>query len=410
MADEATIRIVLDQGTGPGSTLTGGSASTVVQPPPRPQPATPRQPTPAGRSRTPDAPEGLADIAQKYRGLLSRVFGTFVGTILDLVLSVRRAMPEIPTVYPAIDREEGQQTVPKSPSPQMPSQAQAARPPSSLAPFGTASARPLQGRSFSDVQPKQFNTNVAAGASTGVAVAGAAAIAVAAFEAVKLIKNNLYSGITGVGRLGASAISANADPSQSLMALGGAAKSASDAIFILNPPLSILGNVAAATTQSLASLMQALDGVVDRYKGLSGPLATATTQSEITQALGDVRRAQEVGPQLAQYVNARSDLQQNVEDTKIKLLEHMVPLVTKLVENIDKLWPVIEFAVDTNVRVVEALVGPILLAINGLAALMPEKPRPERPVTPTEAMLQGFPWGTRGEGGFESTAGGGGIG
>jgi hypothetical protein len=71
-------------------------------------------------------------------------------------------------------------------------------------------------------------------------------------------------------------------------------------------------------------------------------VAQATAMAELRQVLGDIRRGGEVGPALANYVNARADLQQKYEDVKVRILEQLLPAVTGGMKVVERLLPVVE--------------------------------------------------------------------
>ncbi len=52
-------------------------------------------------------------------------------------------------------------------------------------------------------------------------------------------------------------------------------------------------------------------------------------RADVAQILGDFRRAQVLAPQLSGFVDARSQLQQKIEDAKMRFMIAMLPLVTR---------------------------------------------------------------------------------
>jgi hypothetical protein len=170
----------------------------------------------------------------------------------------------------------------------------------------------------------------AAGGALGAigAAAGPAAIAAAVLIGLKALSNQINQTIRALGMFGSQLISPSADPSQYVGDIGNAMSAFSDKIFYVSPLLGMLGGAAGATAESLSKLMASVDGLVERYRQFSPGIATAQAGAEVRQLLGDLRRAQEATPALMRYIKARSDLQQRIEDTKIRILTRLEPLIT----------------------------------------------------------------------------------
>jgi len=71
-------------------------------------------------------------------------------------------------------------------------------------------------------------------------------------------------------------------------------------------------------------------------------VALAQAQAQVIATLGDLRRAQEAGPQLAEYIRARTELQQKWEDMKVRLLQRIVPMLNSGMGILEKLIPLVE--------------------------------------------------------------------
>ncbi len=88
-----------------------------------------------------------------------------------------------------------------------------------------------------------------------------------------------------------------------------------------------MATVAGQVVASFGQVVQALDQTADRFTGFNAELTQAQAMADLREVLGDIRRAQDIGPDLARFVRARSDTQQQLEDTKIALLKEVVPVV-----------------------------------------------------------------------------------
>jgi hypothetical protein len=128
------------------------------------------------------------------------------------------------------------------------------------------------------------------------------------------------------------AASPDTDPSVPIAKLGEAASQAGQMMMATVPPLGMLMVGAGEAGKSLAGLMQSINKTAERYGEYSPEIASAQAMAEVRQTMGDIRRGQEMGGQLAAYVKAQSDLQQTLEDIKSKLLSAFLPLITQIVE------------------------------------------------------------------------------
>jgi hypothetical protein len=412
MADNATIRIILD-GTG---TVPGAQSPTQVAPPlPRPTPAAPQAAAPqpsTGLSprvpraaRIPDIGDEAVDVARTYRRLLSSVFGSFVGSILDMVMALRKTESEMPTARPATQPAAPvAPTFPATEAAQSLGVAAGAMQPSSTG----IQQGPTPAATFPQIQAKQFNTNVTAGAGGASMMTGIAAgvgIAGAVLAGLSALKGGLYSATQAAGSF-AALITADTSPANYISTLGTAAKSASDSIFMVNPVLSIFGSTVGGATQAMGQFMRAVDAQVDRYSGLEPNLAVATALGELSVTLQDFRRAREISPDLIRYVQARTELQNRFEDTKIKLLERIVPPLTDMMETLNRIWPVIDAGFQSATAIVQGVFNVVDMltgigtAVQGIASMMPDPNRGDDDfVLPTDAVLNGFPWDLPREGG-----------
>lgn len=189
--------------------------------------------------------------------------------------------------------------------------------------------------------------DTAVGASNALAVLTVGAPAVA-------------RGLADVARMFTSA---NTSPASFVGALSGTIRTTADALGEFNP---VLGKATAAVaffTETLASVMRNLDDMVKRFAMFSPALAQAEARADVVQTFNDMRRAQEVTPALISYLQARTQLQQSVEDAKARFINQVTPLIVRGMEVIEFFLPLLERmanqGVDT-VKILEAItVGPL---------------------------------------------------
>lgn len=184
---------------------------------------------------------------------------------------------------------------------------------------------------------------------------GVGAAYVAALAVVHEFQEGISSAVADVGHFGAAVLSASADTAQSVHTMGEGFTKAGEAVFVLNPGLSVLATTAGAVTQALSELMAAIDGLVDRYAQYSPGLAQAEAQAEVTQVVGDLRRSQQVAPDLVRYVEMRTELQQKFEEAKIRILERLMPSILDGMQALELILPYAENAAKNAITVADAV-------------------------------------------------------
>ena len=159
-------------------------------------------------------------------------------------------------------------------------------------------------------------------------------IAMAAIGAVTFVSDKLRETITGaihtIGSFASAIASPDANPATLMEKVGGGLEALGAKI----PVLGIFIGAVGAATSELGRFMRALDGLVDRYAQYSPALATAQAINEIRQVFGDIRRAQQLTPQLVNYLRIQGDMQQKFEDIKVKLLLKILPIANELLQSV----------------------------------------------------------------------------
>lgn len=160
---------------------------------------------------------------------------------------------------------------------------------------------------------------------------------------VKAVHDIAAYAVTGsiqmAGAVGMAAADPDANPAKIVSNIGGAVSSVGDKLLYINPLIGALGMAAGETATQLGSLMNAINATAERYGEYSPQIASAQAIAEIQQTMGDMRRGQEAGPELARYIQMQSDLQQKFEDIKIKVLLKILPIVTAMGDLLEKIVP-----------------------------------------------------------------------
>lgn len=144
----------------------------------------------------------------------------------------------------------------------------------------------------------------------------------------------------------------------------------------LVPQVKIATAVVSETAKQFSVLMDSIKATSERYGQYSPDIAIAEAMVEVRHTMGDLRRAQEIGPQLHQYLRAQGELQQRIEDIKVRFMAKIVPLVTQIVNIVEKVMPV----GDGIVNVLSSVIVPMtamLEALNRIAGAQEDANRPE---------------------------------
>ncbi len=92
-----------------------------------------------------------------------------------------------------------------------------------------------------------------------------------------------------------------------------------------------------------------MDGAINRYAEVNPAIAQQQALGEIRQVMGDMRRGQEIAPEMVRYMQTQQDLQQKFEDIKIKALNQILKIVNPILEVLERILPEGE-AVEDAIR------------------------------------------------------------
>lgn len=182
-----------------------------------------------------------------------------------------------------------------------------------------------------------------AGQLGGAGAAGPVGAVMAVKAAVDAVNEKVIGGIrsavNGISGIANAIADSSADPSIPLSNVGDAASKAGEKISSVVPALGWMTVAVGETVSALGGFMRVLDKTVERYAEYSPQIAQAQAVAEIRQTMGDLRRSGEVSAAMTQYVMARADLQQKFEDIKVKLLNKIVPIASRILELIEAIMP-----------------------------------------------------------------------
>lgn len=247
---------------------------------------------------------------------------------------------------------------------------------------------------------KAFTGTGAGGAVGGLAAGGAIIAAVVATEV--LLRNALESAVHSVTHFAEVLSSPDVDPSVIFSELGQSVRSSTEKLIYLGNLLGVFGPVVGDIISSFGNLQRNLDGMVQRFAGFSPLLASAQAQAEVTQVLGEFRRAQTAAPDLARYIQARTELQQRYEDIKVELLKGIAPVLTTAVETLTAAMPLLRGAV-TVLSFIGQQYKPLADKLEEINRKMRPDDLPENFTLPTDALMDqvgypNLPFGIGGEG------------
>ncbi len=116
------------------------------------------------------------------------------------------------------------------------------------------------------------------------------------------------------------------DPTAALSGIAGAIASFGGYVPVIGAAVVAIG----ASVAVISTLLNSVDKMAENYGQYNPMVAQAQAMGEMRKIMGDMRRAQEIGPQLAEYIQAQTDMQQKFEDIKVKIYSKIVPLLTSM--------------------------------------------------------------------------------
>jgi hypothetical protein len=253
------------------------------------------------------------------------------------------------------------------------------------------------GKEFFGIKKPPAKSDAAPPAPGGILEAAGAAVPeiaavfalVAAAKQVASIGRDIATApVRAAGSVAMLAADPDANPAKSIAVIGDATKAVGDKLLTINPALGLLASVAGETASSMANLMNAVNATATRYGEYSPVIAQAQAQQEIKQVMGDMRRSQEAGPELARYLQMQGDLQQKFEDIKIKVLLKMLPVITAMGNAMEVIMNV-GGSIESAMAIVGNPLAAIASAAKELVNIQADANNPT-PGDPTEAIMRDY--------------------
>ena len=102
--------------------------------------------------------------------------------------------------------------------------------------------------------------------------------------------------------------------------------------------VAVVGAVVAAVVIGFKAIVGEANQMVTKYEEYSPEIAQAQAMAEVRKITGDMRRAQESGGELAEFIKAQSEMQEHWEDLKTKIMTKIIPVVTGILEVLGALF------------------------------------------------------------------------
>ncbi len=355
----------------------------------------------------------ILDVMDKLRGTLGGLFGTVVGGTLDLISAHRKSQTgrqsqATPTQIAQASRAlfPGEQVpvappgmewgrLPESPrmgpggmgppTPFSPGQLVPKRIYSKAPVAGIPGGAPFQPGVLAPGQP---GTSPLAGMSGSGAAGGAVAAIKALVAFGYAIKDTTNVVVDSGSKFATSMISASAAPSKFIGDVSSSIRSFGDSMGVFGALISNVG----ALGQTLGSVMGEVNQMADRYGAVNPQIAMAQSMADLRQTLGDFRRGQDAAPDLVNFINQQSQLQQKFEEVKIRALNKMMPAVLRGMELFEmKVLPTLETIFEGLMVISRAILGSgtqTTRALNDIELMLQDMNRPDALALPTNIIRE----------------------
>ncbi len=112
---------------------------------------------------------------------------------------------------------------------------------------------------------------------------------------------------------------------------------AASALSAIPGPVGAFASAISVASSAVHGFIDAVSGYADKFAPYSGQIMLAQAQADFREQLGDMRRAQQMGPELANFIRAKSDLDQSWEDVKMAFMQKAIPALTNILGGINSL-------------------------------------------------------------------------
>lgn len=114
--------------------------------------------------------------------------------------------------------------------------------------------------------------------------------------------------------------------------VGDAATEAGSSLAALVPVVGTTIAVVGGLTKVFTTLLGVANEMATRYGEYNPEIAQAQATAEIRQIMGDMRRSQENSREIAELIEAQSEMQQKWEDIKVAAMSKIIPVLTGVLE------------------------------------------------------------------------------
>ena len=345
---------------------------------------------------------------------------TLVSEIKALSADKQKAPPTPPPVAPPVVKP------PASPSP---ADSPAGKPLGSLATFGKRALPSFASAGVTSVTGSPSLGGMAGTAASSALEGGALAsmagplgIAAAVVTITSEINNKIAEGFNKL-TLNTANLATSPNPADPLGMAGGALSEASTFVDPLQKAFGINLNLLDDAFRSLVDAVgitaKNFDVLGDKMQRYSGPVAVAKAEEEVRKINLELYRSEQLGPQMAQFIRARTSGEEAFEKLKISLQREFLPLLTTLTTAVtsvvEAIGPAIKsiakMGMDTVRKILGALplIGPAMEAfidwVNEQKRKSDEEARKEASkfkeeidkfLDPGRALMSGLPTRTRG--------------
>jgi hypothetical protein len=122
------------------------------------------------------------------------------------------------------------------------------------------------------------------------------------------------------------------------------------------PVFGVALKIAGAGIQAFVQALDAVSSYAKRFEQTSPDIAFAQAKADVRMMIGDIRRAQTMGPNLARFIEARSKFENSWEDFKVRFIVMIEPFLTYIMTALEKMLT----NFDTGIEMVSGIFDGVL--------------------------------------------------
>jgi hypothetical protein len=345
MADEAILRLILQGQGGAGLTAQGGAATQAPRGTTAPSPQGFQAPRPGGGGGAPGMAKPLVDIHAEYeawRKEMDRLSESLNPEVIRQRVKMEYALADARKKLAEATEKERERQRPTVRAVEKPKgfveqllEVMGGMRGTIGGVFGRVAGGSLDAMAAFKGMGAKGGAGAGGAAGIGALAGGIGGIVAVAMEAKKMIRDAIIGAVRNVGEFAGMMASASANVGQNLERFGGWISKVGEKFGIMIP---VIGEAVSV----LGRFMQEVDGLIDRYAAFSAPLAQAQAMAEVQQVMADMRRAQQLTPDLVRYVQVRTEVQQRIEDLKVRFMMKALPVLNAVLKFVDAFFAGVE--------------------------------------------------------------------